>query len=130
MPNEQGLICWKCGALLEELSLPLRRLEVCPECDSELHVCRMCRYYDPNSIDQCTQEDAEEVREKERANFCDYYKPRSGAYQVRDTSQAGAAKDKLNDLFGGSSGEKSRTVESSGSSRQQLEDLFKSNGKE
>ena len=126
MLSESSLVCWKCGASLEALSLPLRRLEVCPECDSELHVCRMCRFYDPNSIDQCTQEDAEEVREKERANFCDYYKPRPGAYQSRDTSQSDAAKDKLDALFGDSPSDKQRTVESPSSSRQELDDLFKS----
>lgn len=126
MSSETGLVCWKCGASLAALSIPLRRLEVCPECDSELHVCRMCMFYDPNSIDQCTQEDAEEVREKERANFCDYYKPRTGAYLVRDASQTDAAKDKLNALFGDSSGGGSQSTESSSSTSQQLEDLFKS----
>ena len=85
----------------------------------------MCRFYDPNSIDQCTQEDAEEVREKERANFCDYYKPRPGAYQTSDTSQSDAARDELNALFGDSRGDKSPTAESSGSTRQELDDLFK-----
>ena len=128
MPSEQGLVCWKCGASLETLSLPMRRLEVCPECDSELHVCRMCRFYDPNSIDQCSEEGAEEVREKERANFCDYYKPRPGAYQVRDTSQADVAKDTLNILFGGSPGDEFQAAESPSSTKQQLEDLFKSDG--
>ncbi|MDJ0958368.1 MAG: hypothetical protein QNI91_15985 [Arenicellales bacterium] len=127
MLSESSLVCWKCGASLETLSLPLRRLDVCPECDSELHVCRMCRFFDPNSIDQCTQEDAEEVREKERANFCDYYKPQPGAYQSRDTSQSDAAKDKLNALFGDSSGDGSQSTESSSSPRQELEDLFKPN---
>ena len=126
MLSETGLVCWKCGASLDALSLPLRRLEVCPECDSELHVCRMCRFYDPNISDQCTEDGAEEVREKERANFCDYYKPRHGAYQVRDTSGAHAAKHKLNALFGESQSEGSETSESATSPKQQLEDLFKS----
>ncbi len=30
------LICWKCGVSLAELSLPLRRLDECPKCRSEL----------------------------------------------------------------------------------------------
>ena len=128
MSSETVLVCWKCGASLAALSMPFRRLEVCPECDSELHVCRMCMFYDPKSIDQCTQEDTEEVREKERANFCDYYKPRTGAYLVRYTSQADTAKDKLNALFGDSPGDGSQSTESSSSARQELDDLFKSDG--
>src|SRR2546430_6917223 len=31
------LVCWKCGAPLAELTLPLRRLEECPQCRSEEH---------------------------------------------------------------------------------------------
>ena len=124
MPTETSLVCWKCGASLQALSLPLRRLEVCPECDSELHVCRMCLFYDPNVIDQCTEEGPEEVRDKERANFCDYYKPRPEAYQARDLSRSATAKDKLNDLFDQSSGGDLETDESPDAARKRLDDLF------
>ena len=41
----------------------------------------------------------EEVREKERTNFCDNFKPRPGAYVVRDDSKAQAAKAKPDGLF-------------------------------
>ena len=52
------LVCWKCGASLAALSLPLRRLEECPACRAELHVCRMCRLLDPQAYQQCRiQED-------------------------------------------------------------------------
>lgn len=122
MSSEPGLVCWKCGTSLATLSLPLRRLEVCPECDSELHVCRLCRFYDPNAIEQCTEEDADEVRNKERANFCDYFKPRSGAYRVHDSSKTEAAKSELNALFGESSVDEAD--ESSGSTGKDLENLF------
>ena len=124
--SSEGFVCWKCGASLAALSLPLRRLEVCPQCDSELHVCRMCTFYDPNISDQCTEDAAEEVREKERANFCDYYKPRAGAYQVRDSTEANEARNQLDALFGGTSEDKAEAGESSGSTRKDLEDLFKS----
>jgi len=103
MSSEPDLVCWKCGTSLAVFSLPLQRLEVCPACDSELHVCRLCRSYDLNAIDQCTEEDAEEVQDKERANFCDYYKPWPGAYRVQDSSKTEAVKSELNALFGESS---------------------------
>jgi hypothetical protein len=41
------LICWKCGASLAELTLPLSRTDFCRACRAEVHVCRMCRFYDP-----------------------------------------------------------------------------------
>lgn len=123
MTNLPGLVCWNCGTSLQALSLPLRRLEVCPECDSELHVCRLCSFYDPNSIDQCTEEDAEEVRDKERANFCDYYKPRAGAYHARESAEASVARSELNALFGQPS--QDSADQSADSSHQELKDLFR-----
>ena len=122
MSSEPDLVCWKCGASLTALSLPLRRLEVCPECDSELHVCRLCRSYDLKAIDQCAEEDAEEVQDKERANFCDYYKPWPGAYRVQDSSKTEAVKSELNALFGESS--EDAADESSDSTSKDLKDLF------
>ena len=122
MSTESGLVCWECGASLEAVSLPLRRLEVCLQCEAELHVCRMCRFYDRNAIDQCTEEDAEEVREKARANFCDYFKPRAGAYQVIDTSSVVAARSELKALFRGAS--KDKNEKHRVSTRKDLDDLF------
>ena len=75
-----GLTCWKCGASLEELTLPLRRLEECKACRSELHVCRMCVEYDTRVAKHCREPTAEEVRDKTEANFCDHFKPKVGAY--------------------------------------------------
>jgi len=95
------LVCWKCGASLAALSLPLRRLDECPSCRAELHVCRMCVDYDPRVAKQCREPTAEEVRDKTRANFCDYFKPRPGAYVPTDTSEAERARAELEKLFGG-----------------------------
>ena len=40
------LVCWKCGASLSSLSLPLMRADTCPKCRADLHVCKMCVDYD------------------------------------------------------------------------------------
>lgn len=99
MSAESNLVCWKCGFPLETVLLPFRRLEVCPECDAELHVCRMCKFYDPHVVEACVEDSAEEVRNKERANFCDYFKPAPGAYQSRDSAASQASRAKLDALF-------------------------------
>jgi hypothetical protein len=93
-------VCWKCGASLKTEPLPLSRRAVCAVCDAELHVCRLCQFYDPRVSDQCTEDRAEQVREKDRANFCDYFKPKPGAYVARDDTRAVAAKVRLDGLFG------------------------------
>ena len=74
------LVCWKCGASLADLTLPLRRLEECRKCGAELHVCKLCEWYSIGVAKHCREPIAEEVKDKERANFCDYFKPRPGAY--------------------------------------------------
>jgi hypothetical protein len=60
----------------------------------------MCRSWDRTRPKQCREEDAEEVRDKERANFCDWFKPRSGAFDAAGAAAEAAAKSALEGLFG------------------------------
>lgn len=97
-----SLVCWKCGASLEALSLPLQRLDECKQCGAELHVCKLCEWYHTSVAKHCREPIAEEVKDKERANFCDYFKPRPNAYSNVAQSAAEKAKNELETLFGGS----------------------------
>ena len=97
-----ALVCWKCGASLAELSLPLRRLDECRQCHSELHVCKLCEWYSIAVAKHCREPIAEEVKDKERANFCDYFKPREDVYSTVSTDAASKAQADLDALFGGS----------------------------
>ena len=81
------LSCWKCGHALDDVPLPLRRRDECPACGTDLHVCRMCEFYDPSVAKSCREPIAEEVTDKERANFCDYFRGRPG---VQAAGGAGA----------------------------------------
>lgn len=94
------LVCWKCGASLAALSLPLRRLEECPMCRAELHACKLCVEFDTRIAKQCREPTAEEVRDKEHANFCDHFKPRPNAHVPRDGAVIDAARAELDRLFG------------------------------
>jgi hypothetical protein len=95
-----GLVCWKCGASLADYSLPLRRLEECRACRAQLHVCRMCVEYDTHYAKHCREPTAEEVRAKDLANFCDFFKPRPGAYDAGRVDAAALARSELDKLFG------------------------------
>jgi hypothetical protein len=92
--------CYRCGASLTALSLPLSRQDECPECENYLHVCRMCVFYDRNVPKQCREDDAEEVTEKERLNFCEWFKPSDSAFDADRKDQEDAAREALEDLFG------------------------------
>jgi hypothetical protein len=94
------LVCWRCGVSLAALALPLRRAEECPSCRADLHVCKLCQRYDRRLPKQCREDDAEEVRDKERANFCDYFKPRPGAFDAAGAAAEQQARDSLAALFG------------------------------
>jgi hypothetical protein len=98
-----NLVCWKCGADLAALTLPLSRRDECARCRAELHVCRMCVDYDEHVAKKCREPIAEEVSDKTSANFCDYFAPRPGAYVAPQAGAAERARAELAKLFGGKS---------------------------
>lgn len=99
MPDE--IVCWKCGSSLAALSLPFGRGDRCKACGVDLHVCRLCVNHDPRAYQQCREQNVEEVRDKERANFCDYFRPKAGAFRGGAAlSAAEAARAELEKLFG------------------------------
>jgi hypothetical protein len=64
----------------------------CEKCGADLHACKSCDFYDPKVYNECRETSADVVREKERANYCDYYQPRKaeGAKNERDSLLAAA----------------------------------------
>ena len=127
------LFCYRCGHSLETLPLPLGRRDECPNCVAELHVCRMCLLYDPREPTGCSEEDALEVFEKERANFCDYFKPDPDAYSPGLVEAQSRAESQLASLFGDERASEEGKQAASGDgdtveedhSRRQAEELFK-----
>lgn len=81
-----------CHFCNRELRLPakLARTDSCPHCQSDLHCCRNCRFYDPGFNNQCREPAAEWVADKEKANFCEFFElrdapPMEPAASKRDT---------------------------------------------
>lgn len=75
--------CHACGEALSFPDFPSRRDE-CPKCGADVHACRNCRHYDRLAYNECREPQAEVVREKDRANFCDHYSPGAGTGIARD----------------------------------------------
>lgn len=94
------LVCWKCGASIDYLTPPIERLDACKACGAEIHVCKMCVDYDTSYAHHCREPIAEEVKDKERANFCDFFRPKPDVYVAQDTTEADDAMETLEDLFG------------------------------
>lgn len=92
--------CWKCGTELKNLLLPFSRYEECSTCNADLHVCIACKNYEPALTDACREERADFVLDKDKANFCDYFKPNPRPFKSKDDAEARQAKARLADLFG------------------------------
>jgi hypothetical protein len=98
-----NLDCFRCGESLAVLSLPLSRRDQCPACSADIHVCKMCSHFDSRVTRQCREDGAEDVTEKERPNFCDWFVPSPNAFDPDKKSTADAAQNALDALFGGNS---------------------------
>jgi len=96
----------------------------------------MCVEFDTTKAKHCREPIAEEVRDKTSANFCDFFKPREGAYVAPNVAELDRARSGLDALFGSAtSSPKPGAVASPAAapaaspaadeSRQRLEDLFK-----
>lgn len=50
------------------------RSDTCPSCMTDIRCCKMCQFYDPKSYNECRESSADRIQDKEKANFCDYFK--------------------------------------------------------
>lgn len=113
--SPEELVCWRCGANLKAVPLPYGRRAECPACHADLHVCRMCRHYAPGKAKQCMEPMAEEVKDKTRANFCDWLQPGQGKV---DKAAPEPGRSALDALFG------SEPAKPADAARKALDDLF------
>ena len=65
--------CYHCGHQISPAS-PIVRSSECPSCRRDLRVCRNCRFFSPGSHWDCRETVSDQVVDKERANFCDWFK--------------------------------------------------------
>ena len=124
--EDSSLVCWKCGFDLSGMHLPISREARCKNCFSDLHVCRLCEFYNAKISDHCDAEVTDVPREPDRANFCDYFKPKTHAFVETSKSDSELAKQKLEELFGKSTSSDGSvsTGGESNVSKQKLEELF------
>ena len=78
--------CFACGAAFDP-DLEIFRSTTCPSCGKDAHVCLNCRFYDKSVHMECRESIAEPVAQKDRSNFCEYFK-------VRETGRGPATDDR------------------------------------
>jgi len=115
--------CFKCG---EELVFETKigRRDMCPNCHAYLHCCKNCEFWDLNVHNQCTENRAEFIRDREEGNFCLYWTFKDSD-EEDGASEAAQAKAKLDALFGGSPSEAKKAPQSADDAMEKLKKLFK-----
>jgi predicted amidophosphoribosyltransferase len=93
------VVCWNCGRDLADIPRPISRHNNCPECFSNLHCCRLCKYFLPERVGVCAEDRADPPVEKENANFCDFFRPANAAFQQSTETKRKDASAALARLF-------------------------------
>lgn len=91
-------LCHACKKPLD-LGREIGRRDECPHCSADLHACLNCRFYDRSAPKQCREPQADLVREKDKANFCDYFVFADSTAGATAGDATGAARKALDDLF-------------------------------
>jgi len=105
---------------VSEEPLPLSTYAECRPCRAQLHCCRQCQHYNPRLRVDCDEPRAESHSEREKANFCDWFKLRREFVQPGEKAPSVDYQAKLNTLFGTDAG----VTETPSNSHTQLDDLF------
>lgn len=91
-------ICHACKNTLSLDGKPGRRDE-CPHCRADLYCCLNCTFHDRSAPKQCREPIAELVKDKAKANFCDYFTYKNVSGPGADDVQRGKTRKTLDDLF-------------------------------
>lgn len=95
------MICRNCDNLIQQ-DKP-GRLDVCSKCNSFLHSCYNCKFYDKRANNECRESQAEWVRDKKMANFCGYFAVNTGNSTDKPVFEKPMSRDeakkKWNELF-------------------------------
>lgn len=92
--------CHRCGYVFPD-HFHINRTAECPECSAPVRVCKNCTFYEPGAHWDCRETIPEPVRDKERSNFCDYFRPAPAAKAggLPSNENKGQARRAFDDLF-------------------------------
>lgn len=93
--------CHFCGHPVAE-GERIYRTSTCSSCGRDLKICLNCRFYSPGAHWDCQESISEPVRDKERANFCEFFQLGGSAAGGRPKDKSGEARDEFRRLFGSS----------------------------
>lgn len=88
--------CHNCGKETGlEAGASVFRTTECPHCMADLRCCKMCKFYDPKSYNECREPQADRVAEKDKANFCGFFVFQSNEQEANKKDDYLSAADAL-----------------------------------
>ncbi len=74
------IFCYNCKKAIPDVDPAdrIKRRQECDYCQSSLRCCLMCVFYEKSYYNECREPMADRIVDKERPNFCDFYRIRSG----------------------------------------------------
>ena len=90
--------CYFCGTQLPH-GERIYRTTICDDCGKPIKICLNCEFYDPSSHYECREDIGEPVREKDTANFCDYFSAGKKTLGKNGEDPHKKAVDTFNNLF-------------------------------
>ena len=90
--------CALCGRQVD-VARTISRRDTCRSCGGDLHICLNCRFYSVTAHNKCIETKAEHQRDRDRANFCDYFQYREGGAPSGGDDASARARRDLDDLF-------------------------------
>ena len=84
--------CHACNAEIDLDKISFR--EECFSCGSDLHVCLNCTFHDIGRHNACREDRADYVKEKDRANYCEYF-----VFSDKSAAPMDTGKDKAKKLW-------------------------------
>ncbi len=94
--KEKKYVCWSCNDDVD-MTTKVQRKDECISCGADLHVCKNCRFWDPGYHNECRENSAHYIRDREKSNFCMAFEFKSTTEE--DAAEANDARSKLEDLF-------------------------------
>jgi hypothetical protein len=92
--------CHACGRSAAFDSVVARGAE-CDGCGADLRVCLNCTFYDQSAYNDCGEPSAERVLDKDKSNFCDFFRPAGGGTSMASAERSSdPARSELDKLFG------------------------------
>lgn len=92
-------VCHTCGSPIDAQP-PIGRSLECPSCNAPVRCCKNCAHYAPGAHWDCRESISDPVHDKERGNFCDWFRlSDAAAPAVTGDDARRTARDSFDSLF-------------------------------